>query len=224
MQLLEQERLRRLDALCEVCLKSKDMLCQGVRLYFDEVNNFYYGKCTRLMETEVDKNRLVRRMKSFIPSSIFEKLDSKPTDDSQVAVSKDTKGRWVFGDVIVPKLCYEKPSVSLQHLIFQWMYAMIEDGYQPRFVYTPAFMQFYNKPLDKILVDMVNYCDWLVVDRLDLVIGMDAKQEYLRNAIQYRVSQGLPTLITLGENPDPRTQSDKDFYEEVMLWHNLPLK
>jgi hypothetical protein len=217
-------QLRVLDSLCTKCLKGEPMLCGGVRAYFIEDESDLYGypriaskSCSKL-QTKMSGGRLANKLKdSYVPPSFAADYLREKPDRTLLDLSER------------PAQLYSRASDDNTRTIWKDAVELIYSGYSAIYMYPPwinkrykgKYQNDYKDKLPELVDDVLENFDYVIVERLDFGVGQDLILDTLTLIVEQRIAMGLPLLVTLGDNPQGRNNTEKRLYAQIQKWTTL---
>jgi hypothetical protein len=217
------------DALCAECnkLPTDQMLCSGFRPYFDLEDSEYYGvpifgnaACPKLVDLQV-RSHLDNRLKnSFLTKTVVQEAISEYGADYFVFEIKEDE--ILVNEIAFPKMTQAPASIEVSQVLQVIIVGAIFNGYTAKRMY-PQQIMVNAQSEDDLYNNFVLTTDWLVVERLDLLIGRHYEKERMREVIRQRIVQGLPTVVTMGANPLAKSEAEAELFKEVQGWQEFPI-
>lgn len=226
----QQEQLDVLDERCRQCqlLPVEEMLCNGFRPTFDEKQSDFYGypritgaACNKLVAKRDRERTAGMYDRCGIPPSMIQQLASQ-TNPLTEAFVKRIDGQVYVNGTIVPTYIYEPDTMEINRIFWMLTVASIKHGVQAKWVNPEALYKGYKKRWSELHDDLVTHCDWLMVRHAEYKLGADFKRDAFMSAIRTRILDGMPTIITLGQHPQPETMQEKELFEEIQTWERFP--
>lgn len=222
----KQDQLAVLDEQCRKCqlLPKGEMLCNGFRPVFSEAQSDFYGyprvvgqACNKLVARREQEKVDSMFDRCGIPPTMLEKLRQEWTPPISLE-----EGVPIVGDRKLPTFIYEPDTMHINRIFWLLTVASIKHGIQAKWVNPEALYKGYRKRWSELHDDLVAHCDWLMVRHIEYKLGADFKRDAFMSAVRSRILDGLPTIITLGQNPQPETMQEKELFEEIQTWERFP--
>lgn len=222
--------LDQLDEQCTRCalLPVDEMLCSGWRPFFQEEDSDYYGiptvangSCYKMVDKQ-NRNLFNQKLQrsQLTKAVVQESINNYGADTFVFELTEDEV---IVNGINFPKFSWVSASIASIQVLQTLVVAAIFNGYDAKRLY-PQQLLALHKNWNNLYEEFVDGTDWLVVEKLDLLIGPHFEKEKMREVVRQRIFQGKHTTISLGAQPNPKTEDELDLLKEVQSWGNFPLQ
>lgn len=230
------DRLRGFDIKCKQCmlLAEDNKLCEGTRQVFDEEQSDYRKRVMLVMmpcyklTSEREYEAIDTRMKlAGIPPRMLADIANNRNHRTDAKIEV-VNGELVFDGDKLNTFCRDTYSDELNRAIFEYMFAMAETGYQPKYFYVGDFTRYVQQAGSKYTLDQrvadVLEPDWLVVDRPDYWAGMEYVRNMFFEVLRERISKQKPTTLLVKPGTiKTRNELESQLFEDSEQWPNFNL-
>jgi hypothetical protein len=211
------------EELCAKCLLGDTMLCPGTRDYFAEETSDFYGAlklehrpCSK-KEVGIVENELIARIRrTGIPEPIFAKYSAGADITCEIG-----GGLITFSDgQYISQQTRGDLSRETMDTMFSIAVSAFTSGHVVKYIYPQWVCQNYNK-WEMWSVEDIITADLVIIQHIDQGSGADFIRNQLFSMVHSRIMNGLATLVTISDDPKPKTEVEKVVCEEVQSWESL---